>query len=93
MAFIEAKNYRFYYPGQIEPAIDLSACNVEQGTMCLLVGPSGCGKTTFLRQLAKEQGLQGREEGSLFNEAAGTAYVWQDTENQIVTDSVSYEIV
>lgn len=93
MAFIEAKDYRFYYPGQIEPAIDISACCVEQGTICLLVGPSGCGKTTFLRQLAKEQGFQGKEEGSLVNGAAGTAYVWQDPENQIVTDSVSYEIV
>lgn len=93
MAFIEAKNYRFYYPGQIAPAIDISECSIEQGTICLLAGPSGCGKTTFLRQLAKEQGFQGREEGILVNQAEGTAYVWQDPENQIVTDSVSYEIV
>ncbi len=93
MAFIEAKDYRFYYPEQVEPAIDLSYCHIPQGTICLLAGPSGCGKTTFLRQLAKENGLQGREEGTLTNRAEGIAYVWQEPENQIVTDSVSYEIV
>ena len=93
MAFIEAENYRFYYGEQIEPAISIQECRFLQGTISLLAGPSGCGKTTFLRQLAGEHDLQGREEGHLVNEAKGIAYVWQDPDNQIVTDSVGYEIM
>lgn len=93
MAFIEAENYRFYYGEQIEPAVAIQQCQFAQGTISLLAGPSGCGKTTFLRQLAREQDLQGREEGHLVNRAKGTAYVWQDPDNQIVTDTVSYEIM
>ena len=66
---------------------------IKQGTITLLVGPSGCGKTTLLRKLAGETGIRGREEGSLTNQAKGCAYVWQNPDNQIVTDRVSYEIV
>lgn len=93
MAFIEAKNYRFYYPEQLEPAISVEEWSVPRGTMCLLAGPSGCGKTTLLRQLAGDDSLQGREEGQMQKGTGKTAYVWQNPENQIVTDSVSYEIV
>lgn len=93
MAFIEVENYRFYYGEQIEPAVAIQECRFRQGTISLLTGPSGCGKTTFLRQLAGGHDLQGREEGHLVNEAEGAAYVWQDPDNQIVTDSVEYEIM
>lgn len=93
MAFVEAENYRFYYPEQLEPAVAVDAWLVPRGTMCLLAGASGCGKTTLLRQLAGESSLQGREEGRLQKETGRTAYVWQDPENQIVTDSVGYEIL
>ena len=93
MAFVEAENYRFYYPEQSTPAVAVDAWSVPRGTICLLAGPSGCGKTTLLRQLAGESRLRGREEGRLQKETSKTAYVWQDPENQIVTDSVSYEII
>lgn len=93
MAFIEAKDYRFYYPEQVEPAIFIENCGIAQGTICLLAGPSGSGKTTFLRQLARMQGIRGEQKGVLTNRAKETAYVWQDVENQIVTDTVRYEIL
>lgn len=90
---MEAKDYRFYYPEQTEPAVSLREWQVEKGTINLLVGPSGCGKTTLLRQCMKQSGWQGREEGSLVNHAEETSYVWQNPDGQIVTDRVEYEIV
>lgn len=93
MVFIEAENYQFYYPEQIEAAISIEHCRIYQGAVCLIAGPSGCGKTTFLRQLAGISGIQGEQKGILVNHAKETAYVWQDIENQIVTDTVRYEIL
>ena len=49
MAFIEAKDYRFFYPDEVEPAVFVEQMEIKQGTITLLVGPSGCGKTTTLR--------------------------------------------
>ena len=51
MAFIEAKDYRFFYPDEVEPAVFVEQMEIKQGTITLLVGPSGCGKTTFLKTL------------------------------------------
>lgn len=90
---MEAKDYRFYYPEQTKPAVSLKEWQVEKGTINLLVGPSGCGKTTLLRQCMKRSGWQGREEGSLVNQAEEISYVWQNPDGQIVTDRVEYEIV
>ena len=52
MAFIEAKDYRFFYPDEVAPAVFVEQMEIKQGTITLLVGPSGCGKTTLLRKLA-----------------------------------------
>lgn len=93
MAFIEAEDYRFFYPEQTEPALDVSHFSVEKGSFVLLTGPSGSGKTTLLRQLAKETMLQGRTVGNLECQAERCAYVWQNPDSQIVTDRVEYEIV
>lgn len=90
---MEAKDFRFYYPEQKQPAVAVKDWQVQKGTLQLLVGPSGCGKTTLLRQLMKQRGWQGREEGTLCNKAKQTSFVWQNPEGQIVTDRVEYEIV
>lgn len=58
MAFIEAKDYRFFYPDEVEPAVFVEQMEIKQGTITLLVGPSGCGKTTLLRKLAGETGIR-----------------------------------
>ncbi len=65
---------------------------MRQGEICLLMGASGSGKTTLLRQLAFEDDLMGTKEGILCRHTDKVGYVWQDPENQIVTDSVLYEI-
>lgn len=93
MVLVEAENYRFYYPQQTKPAVFLERWQVERGTINLIVGASGCGKTTLLRQLMKQSGWEGREEGVLCNHAHQTSYVWQNPEGQIVTDRVEYEII
>lgn len=93
MVLVEAKDYRFYYPQQAVPAISIEEWKVEKGTIHLLAGSSGCGKTTLLRQLTKQSGWKGEEEGLLTNHAEQISYVWQNPEGQIVTDRVAYEIV
>ena len=61
MAFIEAKDYRFFYPDEVAPAVFVEQMEIKQGTITWLVGPSGCGKTTLLRKIAGETGIRGRE--------------------------------
>lgn len=93
MVLVETKDYRFYYPEQDKYAISIDEWKIEKGTFCLLVGDSGCGKTTLLRQLAGNNDWQGREEGVLTIHTDKTGYVWQNPDNQIVTDRVEHEIV
>ena len=93
MVFIQAEDYRFLYPGEEKPALDISGLEIGKGTFCLVAGASGSGKTTLLRQLSGSTVLQGKEQGSLINNAVLPAYVWQDPAAQIVTDRAEYEIV
>lgn len=93
MAYIEAENYRFCYPGEGRPAVDIRKLQIEKGTFCLVAGNSGSGKTTLLRQLSGNTILQGKEEGTLISHAMLPAYVWQNPSSQIVTDRTEYEIV
>ena len=51
MAFIEAKDYRFFYPDEVTPAVSVEQMEIKQGTITLLVGPSGCGKTTLIQAM------------------------------------------
>lgn len=69
MVLVEAKDYRFYYPQQQEPAISIAEWQVEKGAVHLLTGLSGCGKTTLLRQMSKQSGWNGKEAGLLNNRA------------------------
>lgn len=90
---MEAKDYKFYYPEQTEPSVVIDQWQVQRGTIQLIAGSSGCGKTTLLRQIMKEKGWQGKEQGTLENRGQKTSYVWQNPDSQIVTDRVEYEIV
>lgn len=93
MVFIQAENYRFCYPGEEQPAVDIRKLLIHKGAFCLVAGISGSGKTTFLRQLSGNTVLQGKEEGVLDSRATLPAYVWQNPASQIVTDRTEYEIV
>ena len=68
MAFIEAKDYRFFYPDEVEPAVFVEQMEIKQGTITLLVGPSGCGKSTLLSLIA---GLLTPESGSVLLHSTG----------------------
>ncbi len=93
MVFIQAQDYRFYYPEDNRPAVSIESLTIEKGSFCLLAGTSGSGKTTLLRQLSGNPVYQGKEEGHLSCLAGTAAYVQQNPENQIVTDRVEYELV
>ena len=93
MAIVQAKNYRYYYAGQEEPSLEVENLAISKGSFSLLLGPSGCGKTTLLRQIFGNTERVGKEEGMLCCQTERRGYVWQNPENQIVTDRVEYEIV
>lgn len=104
MSLLEIKNLTFTYPDRDQPALRNIDLSFDTGEFVLLTGPSGCGKTTLLRQMKKALIPYGRSEGSVTfhgvpisrvrdREAAGQiGYVFQDPENQIVTDRVWHEL-
>lgn len=104
MSLLEIKNLTFTYPDREQPALRNIGLSVDSGDFVLLTGPSGCGKTTLLRQMKKALIPYGRSEGSVTfhgvpisrledREAAGQiGYVFQDPDNQIVTDRVWHEL-
>lgn len=44
---VDIENLSFTYPGQSQPAIEISELTIPAGTSLAIVGPSGAGKTTF----------------------------------------------
>lgn len=56
MAFIEAKDYRFFYPDEVEPAVFVEQMEIKQGTITLLVGPSRLRKNNFITQTCRGNG-------------------------------------
>ncbi len=103
MALFELSDYGFAYPGG-GPALSGCSLRVEQGQFWLLCGPSGCGKTTLLRSLKPEIAPHGTPSGQLLYDGRPLAeltplrsareigFVFQDPENQIVTDTVWHEL-
>lgn len=98
------ENLSFTYPNRESDALNNVNLSVEEGEFILLTGPSGCGKTTLLRQMKKslipygkksgQVNYRGREITELDDRTAASAigYVFQDPENQIVTNKVWHEL-
>lgn len=93
MYIVQTKDYRYFYPEQGQPAIEIEDFAIQKGSFSLLAGASGCGKTTLLRQIFGDKERAGKETGTLICHAARKGYVWQNPEHQIVADRVEYEIV
>ena len=103
MALFELREYSFAYPGGAD-ALRKCSLTVERSQFWLLCGPSGCGKTTLLRSLKPEISPCGRRSGELrydgvplkelspVRSAREIGFVFQDPENQIVTDTVWHEL-
>ncbi len=66
--------------------VDLS---LSAGELCLLAGRNGAGKTLLARCLA---GIVSPDEGSVRNEGASPALVFQDTRSQVLGQTVSDDV-
>ncbi|HLO11890.1 MAG TPA: energy-coupling factor transporter ATPase [Pseudoneobacillus sp.] len=103
MAYLEINNLSFTYPTATSPAIQNVTLQVEKGQFVVLFGSSGSGKSTLLRLLKKDIQPHGEQTGEIFvngqniNETEGysnqVGFVFQDPENQVVSDDVLHEIV
>lgn len=94
----------FTYPGQERAALKDLDLTIAQGEFLTLCGTSGCGKTTLLRQLKTNLSLHGMRYGQILFEgvpledvgqrtqAEKIGFVFQNPENQLVTDKVWHEL-
>ena len=92
MSVIEVKDFSFTFPSgkKILHAINL---NIENGEFVLLCGPSGSGKTTLLRCIKSQIAPVGKYEGEITElPATDVGFVFQNPDNQIVTDTVRHEL-
>ncbi|WP_458414460.1 ABC transporter ATP-binding protein [Schinkia sp. CFF1] len=104
MALIEMKNFSFTYAGEGTPLLKDISLTIDEGEMILLCGATGCGKTTLLKQMKKEIAPIGTRMGHVFynqvelefvssyTAAKEIGIVFQDPENQIVTNTVWHEL-
>lgn len=103
MEAFNIKNLTFTYPDGNCALNDISL-RITAGEFVCLCGASGCGKTTLLKMLKPALSPGGELSGKIefFGEAienisereqaARIGYVFQDVENQIVTDKVWHEL-
>lgn len=92
MAVIEVKNLTFRYPGSENDALADLNMTVQPGEFVLLCGRSGSGKSTLLRLLKKEIAPYGNLNGSISVEQTEIGFVGQNTESNIITDTVMGEL-
>ena len=92
MAVIEVKNLTFRYPGSDENALSDVNMTVSPGELVLLCGRSGSGKSTLLRLLKEEIAPYGKMSGSISIEQTEIGFVGQNTESNIITDTVIGEL-
>ncbi len=104
MVLFEIKNLSFSYPEAEKKALDCISLTVKEGELIVLCGPSGCGKTTLLRSLKPPAAPHGSRDGEILyrgiplNEvpdrrlAEEIGFVFQNPDNQIVTDKVWHEL-
>ena len=105
MNLFDLTNVSYYYPNQDGPALDRISATIEEGEWVLVLGASGSGKSTFARLLTgllpdfyggtlignvsfRAEPLTGRQ-----NLAREIGFVFQDTERQMLAESVMSELV
>lgn len=92
MNIMEVKGFAFAYPNgkTILQGINL---RIDSGEFVFLCGPSGCGKTTLLRCMKEQIAPVGEARGEITRlPAKEIGYVFQNPDNQIVTDTVRHEL-
>ena len=99
---VKLSHFSFYYPKQTSAAVRDVTLTIKSGEFFLLCGASGCGKSTLLRSLKPQITPHGMIKGERTFTLSGNfdtdrtaseiGFVFQDPENQIVTDTVSHEL-
>lgn len=104
MAIVKVENVSFTYPNETVPVLREIDLTIERGEFVVVIGQSGCGKSTLLRHLKREIWPHGEKVGSIFYDgqkfeelapdkaASEIGYVFQNPDNQIVTDKVWHEL-
>lgn len=104
MQIFQIKDYNFTYPLSKEPALKDVTLTLEEGKFYVLCGKSGSGKSTLLRRLKSVLATRGEESGSIYyygrkldevsqeEQSASIGFVFQNPDNQIVTDKVWHEL-
>lgn len=104
MEEITIKDLNFSYPQNGEKVLKNINFTVSEGEFITICGKSGCGKSTLLKQLKPSLTPVGNMEGIITyrgkdiqslgtrEEASKIGYVFQDSDNGIVTDKVWHEL-
>ncbi|MDD3403230.1 MAG: ATP-binding cassette domain-containing protein [Hespellia sp.] len=93
MGVIEVNEYSFTYPASEKVVLNHVSISADMGEFLLLCGKSGCGKTTLLRCMKPEIAPVGSAEGTITRlSAEEVGFVFQNPDNQIVTDTVRHEL-
>lgn len=104
MEKIKVENLSFSYPEERAPALSGINLSISAGEFVTVCGKSGSGKSTLLRALKPSLAPHGEVSGSVFldgknvseltarEDAEKLGFVFQNPENQIVTDKVWSEL-
>lgn len=104
MEIIKIENLSFTYPTENKKAIKNISLSVGHGEFIVLCGKSGCGKSTLLRQIKPILSPHGQREGKIYfgdkdvaelsqkEQTEKIGFVFQNPDNQIVTDKVWHEL-
>lgn len=95
MDIIQINELHFAYPGENREALQGVNLTLEEGRFYILCGQSGCGKSTLLRYMKAALAPKGRVYGSISKSVPEEeiGFVFQNPDNQIVTDRVWHELV
>ncbi len=104
MEIYSIKDLTFYYTKTEYPVLDRISLSVNEGEFIVICGKSGSGKTTLLRHLKTILSPVGKCIGEVFfkgkpildssplEQASQIGFVFQNPDNQIVTDKVWHEL-
>lgn len=104
MAQLEIRNLSFRYPDVAAFVLKDLSFKLETGEFAVLTGRTGSGKTTLLKLIKKEIAPYGEVAGGIIYDGTPLdqidtrrateeiGYVFQNPENQIVTDNVASEL-
>ena len=104
MSQYQIRDLSFQYPKSEELALKNINLSIEYGEFIAICGKSGCGKTTLLRHLKTAITPHGSRTGEIIfdsvdltdtparTQASQIGFVFQNPDNQIVTDKVWHEL-